>query len=293
MNSTLILALSEDDLYIIENVSEDVKTCGHSASTALVDQYEDDGIYRCTELLQDLETPQTDGESGIQFLYRLVRLQRQPTRVRDVAHDRRIIMYLVKGLRSEYHSPTDTLDVLKLSRRYGNRCNIPGRKTTNGTCIRGRLHVQGIIFDPLPHHSKAYLVQGIISVQRALRKRDGLREEPQLLSQPAARLFKSMCKKASAEKSPIKGVEDSYQERVRLTCISKNLAIGPLPCRPQARRFQVGVLAEARCQWAYNKVQSKTFGSRVYSREGCGLPRDLRSDSEGDSISDAARACCL
>jgi hypothetical protein len=65
MYSTLILALPEVDLCIIENVSEDDKTCGHTAWTALVNHYEDGGTYRCTELLQDLETPQADGESGI------------------------------------------------------------------------------------------------------------------------------------------------------------------------------------------------------------------------------------
>jgi hypothetical protein len=48
MYSILILALPEDDLSIIENVSEGDKTCGHTAWTALVNLYEDDGIYRCT-----------------------------------------------------------------------------------------------------------------------------------------------------------------------------------------------------------------------------------------------------
>jgi hypothetical protein len=67
----------------------------------------------------------------------------------------------------------------------------------------------------------------------------------------------------------------------------------PLSCRPQARGFQAGVQAEARCQWAYCKVQSKTCGSRVYLGEGCGLPRDLRSHSDDDSCSDVARACYL
>jgi hypothetical protein len=62
----LILALSEDHLSIIENVSEDDKTFGHTAWTALVNNYDDDGIYRCTELLQELDTPQADGEGGIQ-----------------------------------------------------------------------------------------------------------------------------------------------------------------------------------------------------------------------------------
>jgi hypothetical protein len=117
MYSTLILALPEDDLSIIENVSEDDTTCGQTAWTAFVDHYEDDGIYRCTELLQNLETPQADGESGIQYLNRLVRLQRQLARVKDVVHDRRIIMYLVKGLRSDYHSITNTWDVHKLGKR--------------------------------------------------------------------------------------------------------------------------------------------------------------------------------
>jgi hypothetical protein len=51
MYSILILALPGDDLSIIENVSEDDKTCGHTAWTALVNHYEDDDIYRFTELL--------------------------------------------------------------------------------------------------------------------------------------------------------------------------------------------------------------------------------------------------
>jgi hypothetical protein len=97
MYSTLILALPEDDMSIIENVSEDDKTCGHTAWTALVNDYEDDGIYRCTEPLQDLETPQADSESGIQYRNLLARLQLQIARVGDVVHDRRIIMYMVKG----------------------------------------------------------------------------------------------------------------------------------------------------------------------------------------------------
>jgi hypothetical protein len=62
-----------------------------------------------------LDTPQADGESGIPYPNRLVRLQRQLARVGDVVHDRRIIMYLVKGMYSEYHSITDTWDVHSLS----------------------------------------------------------------------------------------------------------------------------------------------------------------------------------
>jgi hypothetical protein len=115
MYSILILALPEDDLSIIENVNMDDKTCGHTSWTALLNRYKNDGIYRYTELLQDLETPQADGESGMQYLNRLVRLQRHLARVGDVVHDRRIIMYLVKGMRSEYHSITNTWDVHCLS----------------------------------------------------------------------------------------------------------------------------------------------------------------------------------
>jgi hypothetical protein len=72
MYSTLILALPEDDLSIIENVSEDDKTCDHTAWTVQACHYEDHGIYRCTKLLQDLDTAQADGESSTQFLNRLV-----------------------------------------------------------------------------------------------------------------------------------------------------------------------------------------------------------------------------
>jgi hypothetical protein len=53
---------------------------------------------------------------------------------------------------------------LRGSHRYGSRCNIPGRWKMNGTYIRGRLHVQGIIFYSMPHHSNAYPVQYTISV---------------------------------------------------------------------------------------------------------------------------------
>jgi hypothetical protein len=74
MYSTLIRALPEDDLSIIENVSEDDKTCSHTAWTSLLNHNMDDGIYKCTELLQDSDTPQADGERGIQYLNRLVRL---------------------------------------------------------------------------------------------------------------------------------------------------------------------------------------------------------------------------
>jgi hypothetical protein len=82
---------------------------------------------------------------------------------------------------------------LRGSRRYGSRCNIAGRWKMNGACIRWGLHVRGVILDPPPHQSNAYPAQGTISVQRELREMDGLRKIPQLLSQLAARLFKSMC----------------------------------------------------------------------------------------------------
>jgi hypothetical protein len=67
MYSTLLFVLPQDDLSIIENFSENSKTCGHTAWTALVNYYDDDGIYRMsTELLHDLDTPQANGESGVQ-----------------------------------------------------------------------------------------------------------------------------------------------------------------------------------------------------------------------------------
>jgi hypothetical protein len=115
MYSTFSLSLLEDDLSSIENVSEDDKTRGHTALTALVTYYEDDGIHRCTEILLNLDAPQADGESGIQCMNRLVRLQRQLARVWDVVHDRRTIMHLVKGMHNEYHSITETWDVHYLS----------------------------------------------------------------------------------------------------------------------------------------------------------------------------------
>jgi hypothetical protein len=65
LSSTLILALPEDDVSIIENITETSKNCGVAAWAALVDYYEDDGVYRLSELLQDMETPQARCESSI------------------------------------------------------------------------------------------------------------------------------------------------------------------------------------------------------------------------------------
>jgi hypothetical protein len=61
-----------------------------------------------------MEKTEEATESALQFLNRLVRLQRQLARVGEDVHDRRVIMYLVKGLRSKYHSITDTWDMHSL-----------------------------------------------------------------------------------------------------------------------------------------------------------------------------------
>jgi hypothetical protein len=111
----LIIALPDNDLSIIENISETDKNCGVAAWTTLVNHYDDDGNYRISELLHDMEAPQADGESSIQYLNRLDRLQRQLGRVLQDVHDRRVIVYLAKGMRSEYHSITDTWAVHSLS----------------------------------------------------------------------------------------------------------------------------------------------------------------------------------
>jgi hypothetical protein len=114
--STLILALPEDDMPIIDNISETDKNCDVAAWAALVDHYEDDNIYRhLSELLQDMKTSQAHNGNGINYMNRVVRLQRQLARVGDGVHDRRVIMYLVKGFRNEYHCMTDTWDVHSLS----------------------------------------------------------------------------------------------------------------------------------------------------------------------------------
>jgi hypothetical protein len=53
MCSPLIFSLPEEDRSIIENVSEDGRTCGHTTWIVLVNHYEDDCIYRRTKLLHD------------------------------------------------------------------------------------------------------------------------------------------------------------------------------------------------------------------------------------------------
>jgi hypothetical protein len=62
-----------------------------------------------------METPQAEGESSIQYQTRLVELQRQLARVGEDVHDRRVVVYLVKGLRNELYYITDKWDVHCLS----------------------------------------------------------------------------------------------------------------------------------------------------------------------------------
>jgi hypothetical protein len=81
----------------------------------LVGHYENHGIYHLLELFQDMVTPQADGESIIQYPNRLVRLHRQLALVGEDVHDRRVIIYLMKGLRNEYDYITDTWNVLSLN----------------------------------------------------------------------------------------------------------------------------------------------------------------------------------
>jgi hypothetical protein len=109
--SIFIVALPEDGLSIIENVHEVDKNCGLKAWTAWVDHYEDGGISRLAELLHDMEKALADDKTCLRYLNRLVRLQRQLTPVGKDVHDRRVIMYLVKGLRPEHNSITDTWNV--------------------------------------------------------------------------------------------------------------------------------------------------------------------------------------
>jgi hypothetical protein len=112
--STLILALPEGDISIIKNITQTDKSCGVAAWAALVDHCNDDGVYRLSELLQDMETAQADGESSVKYMNRLVRLQLQLARVGEDVQDLRVIMYFVNSFRNEYHSITDTWEIHRL-----------------------------------------------------------------------------------------------------------------------------------------------------------------------------------
>ena len=109
--ANLVLALPEDDLAIIEDIDQDSSEGGHLAWTALVRHYEDDGIYRCAQLLEQMDQEQQDDETSLEYLNRLVRLQKKLARVDEIVTDRRVIMHLVKGLKDDYASITDTWDV--------------------------------------------------------------------------------------------------------------------------------------------------------------------------------------
>ena len=113
--ANLVLALPEDGLAIIDGVQEAENKSGYLAWEVLIQHYEDDGIYRCAQLLEDMDHEQQDGETSLEFLNRLVRTQKKLARVNEIVTDRRMIMHLVKGVKDDYASITDTWDVATIS----------------------------------------------------------------------------------------------------------------------------------------------------------------------------------
>ena len=113
--ANLVLSLPEDQLAIIEDIGETNPKCGYLAWAALIQHYEDDGIYRCAQLLEMMDLQQPDDETSLEYLNRLVRLQKKLARVGEVVTDRRVVMHLVKGLKDDYASITDTWDVTRVT----------------------------------------------------------------------------------------------------------------------------------------------------------------------------------
>jgi hypothetical protein len=108
--TSLVLALSEDDLAHIEETDEKDPKCGFLAWQALMSHWESSGLYRRADLQKGLQEAQQDAETATQFLNRLLRLKNKLARVGETVSEDTILMHLVAGLRDEYASITDTWD---------------------------------------------------------------------------------------------------------------------------------------------------------------------------------------
>ena len=75
--ANLVLSLPEDQLVIIEDIGESNPKCGYLSWAALIQHYEDDGIYRCAQLLEMMDVEQQEDETALEYLNRLVRLQKK------------------------------------------------------------------------------------------------------------------------------------------------------------------------------------------------------------------------
>ena len=102
--TSLVLALSEDDLAHIEETDEKDPKCGFLAWQTLMSHWESSGLYRRADLQKGLQEAQQDAETATQFLNRLLRLKNKLARVGETVSEDTILMHLVARLRDEYAS---------------------------------------------------------------------------------------------------------------------------------------------------------------------------------------------
>jgi hypothetical protein len=108
--SLLVLALPESALHVIRKVERSSPKAGYEAWQALLQRFEHGGVHRRGDLLDELDEPQRGGESCMDFFNRLVDIRAQLSRVDEEVSDRRIVLNLIRGLRPEYSTMTDTLN---------------------------------------------------------------------------------------------------------------------------------------------------------------------------------------
>ena len=108
--SLLILAVSEKDELLIAEF-EDTPNAGYAAWRAIVEHYEDTGVYRTGELRDQLEEKQRPDETGVQYLLRLVSVRKQLKDVNVDITDDHIMHNVVRGLRKEYDVLTHGLNL--------------------------------------------------------------------------------------------------------------------------------------------------------------------------------------
>ena len=106
----LLLAVPESDLSIFNGIDESDDDCGTQAWQALVEYYEDDGVYRINDLYDEFDRKQRPEETAIDYFNHLVRIRSELLAAGEELKESRVSGKLIAGLRDEYSTVTDSVD---------------------------------------------------------------------------------------------------------------------------------------------------------------------------------------
>ena len=106
----LLLATDEDDHSYFAGIDEEDEHAGTLAWCVLMDVYDDDGVHRKCELMEEYNRKQNAGETCIEYFNHKVGIRTQLIAIGEDVSESNLVIGIIAGLRDEYGSITDNID---------------------------------------------------------------------------------------------------------------------------------------------------------------------------------------